>query len=104
MLAELAADLLDDGAAGPADGQAPSVRCRGARPVRGAKLGVCRTWKTPPDAGQASDPPTALPGIETPTIARSVAMTNWAKTEARKIPRTDRVAPTTKRGVTARAV
>ncbi len=31
-------------------------------------------------------------------------MTNWAKTETRKMPRIDSVAPTTKRGVTARAV
>src|SRR6266545_7528603 len=87
-------------ATSPVDSHAPSFQLLGPSLIRGSKLAFWRTWNTPPEAGHASDPPTALPGIETPTMARSVAITNWAKTEARKMPRTDSVAPTTKRGVT----
>src|SRR3990172_4551262 len=96
-------NVISTVAARPADSQAPSFQLFGPSLIRGSKLAFWRTSKTPPPAGQASEPPTASPGIETPTIARSVAVTNWARTEARKIPRTDSVAPTTKRGVTARA-
>src|SRR5450759_4849312 len=64
-------------AASPAASQAPSFQLFGPSLIRGSKLAFWRTAKTPPDAGQASAPPTALPGMETPTIARSVAMTNW---------------------------
>ena len=88
----------------PAESQAPVFQLPGPWFTFESKPAFWRTWKTPPAAGQASGPPTALPGIETWTIARSVAATNCARTETRKIPRTDSVAPTTKRGVTARTV
>jgi hypothetical protein len=88
----------------PADSQAPVFQLFGPWLRFESKAPFCRTWKTPPAAGQASGPPTAFPGIETWTIARSVAATNCARTETRKIPRTDSIAPTTKRGVTARTV
>ena len=48
--------------------------------IRGSKLAFWRTWNTPPEAGQASDPPTAWPGIGTCSIAGSVAITNGAST------------------------
>ena len=87
----------------PADSQAPSFQLFGPSGMRGSNETFWRTAKTPPEAGQASGPPTALPGMATPIMARSVAMMNWAKTETRKMPRTESVAPTTKRGVTALA-
>ena len=67
----------------PADSQAPSFQFAGPSVIRGSKLVFWRTANTPPAAGQASGPPTPLPGIATWTMARSVAVTNWAKTDTR---------------------
>ncbi len=88
----------------PAESHAPVFQFPGPWFTCESKPPFWRTWNTPPDAGQASGPPTALPGMETWTIARSVAATNCASVETRNIPRTESVAPTMKRGVTARTV
>ena len=87
----------------PTDSQAPSFQLSGPWPTRGSKPPFCRTANTPPPAGQASGPPTACPGSETPIIAASRAVTNWARTLTRKMPRIESVVATTNRGVTERA-